>query len=195
MIRERRAPRGSPNFYNPARGSPLYCSRMQTKKNLGVILLATLVTAPLTAADAPLKLASRPALTMALAQKMAMACIQMQRESNGPDVDIAIYNDGAKLIYFVSMDGTSSGTGTTAMAKAESAARFRNSTAEITKWVQGNPGVGHLPGLLGVRGGLPIFTASRKPLGGIGVSGAPSEVDEKCAQAGIDAIATELRDQ
>ncbi len=132
---------------------------------------------------------------MALAQKMAMACIQRQRESNGPAVDIAIYNDGAKLIYFVSMDGTSSGTGTTAMAKAESAVRFRTPTANIASWVQGNPGVGHVPGLLGVRGGLPIYTASRQPLGGIGVSGAPSEVDEQCAQAGIDAIATELREQ
>jgi uncharacterized protein GlcG (DUF336 family) len=47
--------------------------------------------------------------------------------------------------------------------------------------------------LLGVRGGLPIVTGSGKPLGGIGVSGAPAEVDEKCAQAGIDAVAEELR--
>jgi len=195
MIRERRARRGSPNFYNSAGRWPLYRSRMQTRKNLGVILLATLVTAPLTAADAPLKLASKPALTMELAQKMAMACIQRQRESNGPDVDVAIYNDGAKLIYFVSMDRTSSGTGTTAMAKGESAARFRTPTGEIANWVKENPGVGHVPGLLGLRGGLPIFTASRKPLGGIGVSGAPPEMDEKCAQAGIDAIAAELRDQ
>ena len=81
------------------------------------------------------------------------------------------------------------------MAKAESSARFRTPSAEIAKWVQSNPAVGHVPGLLGVRGGLPLRTSSGKPLGGIGVSGAPSEVDEECAQAGIDAIAPELRDE
>jgi glucose/arabinose dehydrogenase len=144
-------------------------------------------------AEDPLKLKTRPVLTMALAQKMAMACVQRQRETSGPPVDIAIYDDGAKLIHFVSMDGTSSGTGPTAMAKAESSARFRYPSAEIGRWVQGNPGVGHVPGLLGVRGGLPISTGSGRPLGGIGVSGAPSEVDEQCAQAGIDAVAKELR--
>ena len=132
---------------------------------------------------------------MALAQKMAMACVKHQRDTNGTPVDIAIYDDGAKLIYFVSMDGTSSGTGTTAMAKAESSARFRTTSAEVRGWVKSNPAVGHVPGLLGVRGGLPIRTSSGKPLGGIGVSGAPSEVDEKCAQAGIDAVASELRDE
>ncbi len=41
-------------------------------------------------------------------------------------------------------------------------------------------------------GGLPV-TAAGSILGGIGVSGAPSgEVDEVCAQAGIDAVAEEL---
>jgi uncharacterized protein GlcG (DUF336 family) len=139
-----------------------------------------------------MKLQTKPVLTMALAQKMAMACVKHQQETDGPPVDIAIYDDGARLIYFVAMDGTSSGTGPTAMAKGESSARFRYPSAEIGRWVQGNPGVGHVPGLLGVRGGLPIVTGNGRPLGGIGVSGAPSEIDEKCAQAGIDAVIAEL---
>jgi glc operon protein GlcG len=164
------------------------------RKNICLTLLATSFATTLGAADAPLKLDTRPALTMAIAQKMAMACIQHQRANNAQAVDIAIYNDGAKLIYFVSMDGTGTGTGTTAMAKGEAAARFRTSTAEMQRWVEGSPGVGHVPGLLGIRGGLPIRTASGKPLGGIGVSGAPSEVDEQCAQAALDAVKAELRD-
>ncbi len=139
------------------------------------------------------RLGSKPQLSMELAQKMAMACVRHQRENNGPPVDIAIYDDGARLIHFVAMDGTSSGTGPTAMAKAESAARFRFPTAEMGGWVKGNPAVGHVPGLLGVRGGLPIFTADARALGGIGVSGAPADVDEKCAQAAIDAIGPELK--
>ena len=166
---------------------------MQLHRRLRTALPAILLTTALHAADAPLALSSRPVLTMAIAEKMATACVKHQRDNNGPPVDIAIYDDGARLIYFVSMDGTSAGTGPTAMAKGESAARFRNSTANIAGWVQSNAAVGHVPGLLGVRGGLPIRTAAGKPLGGIGVSGAPSEVDEKCAQAAIDAVAPELR--
>jgi len=158
------------------------------------MLLSCGALASVAVAEPPSKLPSKPQLSMALAQKMAMACVNHQRENNGPPVDVAIYDDGAKLIYFVAMDGTSSGTGPTAMAKAESAARFRFPSAEIGGWVKSNPAVGHVPGLLGVRGGLPIFTASGKPLGGIGVSGAPAEVDEKCAQAGIDAVASQLQE-
>ena len=165
---------------------------MRNKKTLLPILLATL-TNTLSAAEPPLTLQSRPVLTLALAQKMATACVNQHRQTNGPPLAIAIYDDGAKLVYFVGMDGISSGTGPTAMAKAESSARFRTPTANIAGWVQSNAAVGHVPGLLGVRGGLPIATASGKPLGGIGVSGAPSEVDEKCAQAAIDSIAAELR--
>jgi glc operon protein GlcG len=161
---------------------------------LRLLLLGVFATSHVVA-DSTLQLQSKAVLTMAVAQKMAMACVKQQRDTNGSPVAIAVYNDGANLIYFVSMDGTSSGTGTTAMAKGESSARFRTPSAEIAKWVQSNPAVGHVPGLLGVRGGLPIRTSSGKPLGGIGVSGAPSEVDEKCAQAGIDAITSELRDE
>ena len=162
-------------------------------RNLFLFMATTCLAAALARADSPAKLPTRPVLTLELAQKMALACVKHQRDRNGPPVDIAIYDDGAKLIYFLAMDGTSAGTGPTAMAKAESSARFRFPSAEIGRWVHGNPAVGHVPGLLGVRCGLPIVTASGKALGGIGVSGAPAEVDEKCAQAAIDAVAAELR--
>lgn len=166
---------------------------MQYPHKLSLVLLTTLVTLPLAAAEPAPGLQTRPGLTLALAQKMAAACIKYQVDNKGPPMAIAIYDDGANLIYYVGMDGVSAGTGPTAMAKGESSARFRAPTGQIGGWVQGNPAVGHVPGLLGVRGGLPISTASGRPLGGIGVSGAPSEVDEKCAQVAIDAVAAELR--
>lgn len=203
----------APIFYNPAAprltrvlpGSSLTPNlemliKMKTAIMMSAVLTAAVslsLAAPLRAAEPAaetlLKLEARPVLTLAIAQKMAIACVRHQRDNKGPPVDIAIYDDGASLVFFLRMDGTSAGTGPTAMAKAESSARFRVPSAEIGRWVQGNPAVGHVPGLLGVRGGLPIVTGSGLPLGGIGVSGAPSEVDEKCAQAGIDAVAAELR--
>lgn len=164
------------------------------KIRIGVLLaMVASIATHAVLADQPVKLQSKPKLSMALAQKMAMACVAHQQRTGGPPVDIAIYDDGAKLIHFLSMDGTSTGTGPTAMAKAESSARFRTASAEISGWVKANPGVGHVPGLLGVRGGLPISTGSGEPLGGIGVSGGPSEVDEQCAQAALDAVAADLR--
>ena len=49
-----------------------------------------------------------------------------------------------------------------------------------------------IDGLIIAAGGLPI-TGGGSIIGGIGVSGAPSGVqDEKCAQAGIDAVKFEL---
>jgi glc operon protein GlcG len=166
---------------------------MQTRTPLRLALLSLGASASLFAADVPAKLETRPVITLALAQKMANACMAHTRAANGAPLAIAIYDDGANLVLYLGMDGISAGTGPTAMAKGESAARFRATTATVAGWVQSNAAVGHVPGLLGVRGGLPIRTAAGKPLGGIGVSGAPSEVDEQCAQVALDAVAAELR--
>jgi uncharacterized protein GlcG (DUF336 family) len=52
--------------------------------------------------------------------------------------------------------------------------------------------VAKLDGLVVSAGGLPINIGGNI-LGGVGVSGAPSgKTDEKCAQAGIDAVSADL---
>lgn len=144
------------------------------------------------AEPAKLKLLSKPSLTLEIAERMAKACVERQRSEGGSPVYIAIYDEGANLIFFLKMDGAALGADHTAMLKAESSARFRVPSNEVSNWVKSNPGVGHIPGLLGVQGGLPIFSKSGAPLGGIGVSGAPAAVDETCAQAGLDAVAAYL---
>lgn len=76
--------------------------------------------------------------------------------------------------------------------KAYTAMSFNSPTGSLEKRFPGSYGVPKTPGLLIARGGLPIV-AGGAILGGIGVSGSPSgETDEKCAQAGIDAILDEL---
>ena len=154
---------------------------------LGFVICQGLVAEAI-AEDDTLKLALRPTLTFDIAHKIAMTCIERQRKNNGSPIYIAIYDDAANLILFHKMDGATVGSDNTAMRKAESAARFRVPTREIASWVKGSPGVGHIPGLLGVTGGLPIFSNKGAHLGGVGVSGAPSDEDESCAQAGIDAV-------
>ena len=76
--------------------------------------------------------------------------------------------------------------------KAYTAMSFNSATSSLTGRFEGAFSVPKVEGLLISAGGLPI-NAGGNILGGIGVSGAPSgKTDEKCAQAGIDAIVDDL---
>jgi glc operon protein GlcG len=55
------------------------------------------------------------------------------------------------------------------------------------------PGIAFIPGIASFAGSLPIKTADGQQIGAIGVSGATSDQDEMCAQAGIDAIVEMLK--
>lgn len=77
--------------------------------------------------------------------------------------------------------------------KAYTAMSFNSPTGDLEGRFGGSYGVPKTPGLLIARGGLPI-AAGGTIFGAIGVSGAPSgETDEKCAQAGLDAIMDDLQ--
>ncbi len=75
--------------------------------------------------------------------------------------------------------------------KAYTAMSFNASTGSLSGRFKGAYNVPKIRGLLIARGGLPI-TAAGTTFGGIGVSGASGEIDEKCAQAGLDAILDDL---
>lgn len=74
--------------------------------------------------------------------------------------------------------------------KAFTAANFNAATSSLED--RSNSAVGRFPGLVMSGGGLPIQVGGAL-LGAVGVSGAPSGItDEECAQAGIDAVLTDL---
>ncbi len=75
--------------------------------------------------------------------------------------------------------------------KAYTAMSFNSSTGDLQGRFKGAYGVPKTKGLLIARGGLPIAAAGTI-FGGIGVSGSSSEIDEECAQAGLDAILDDL---
>ncbi|SCZ61308.1 GlcG/HbpS family heme-binding protein [Thiohalomonas denitrificans] len=76
--------------------------------------------------------------------------------------------------------------------KAYTALSFNMATSDMEGRFTSPFSVGKVDGLVMSAGGLPI-TAGGTIIGGVGVSGAPSgETDEKCAQAGVDAISDEL---
>lgn len=83
-----------------------------------------------------------------------------------------------------------------ARRKAYTARTFRSTSLQIQKLTNGDAvlsGQRFLPNVIGLGGGVPIM-AGNEPIGGLGVSGTPSqEADEKCALAGLATVADQLR--
>lgn len=79
----------------------------------------------------------------------------------------------------------------TASAKAYTALSFHAATSDLEKSIksgQRSPGLGQLPHVAMLAGGL-VIESGGTLLGGIGVAGAPGgDKDEACARAGLDAI-------
>jgi len=74
--------------------------------------------------------------------------------------------------------------------KAYAAVMFGVPTSELSE--RANTPIGRVPGVVMSAGGVPIQVAGSL-LGGVGVSGAPSgDTDQACAQAGVDAVQTDL---
>lgn len=68
--------------------------------------------------------------------------------------------------------------------KAYTSATFQVATSELTSRAD----LAFAPGILLITGGVPINIGGTF-YGGVAVSGAKPEIDEKCSQAGIDAVA------
>ena len=78
-----------------------------------------------------------------------------------------------------------------AVGKARPAAGFRTNTTDmVSVTAEGTPqeGIRNLPGVIVIGGGM-VIEAAGALVGGIGVAGAPGpQLDDICAQAGIDNI-------
>ncbi|PHR91104.1 MAG: hypothetical protein COA69_13720 [Robiginitomaculum sp.] len=122
-----------------------------------------------------------PSLNLKTAQTIRDGCLTYAK-ANNLSMAIAIYDAHGQLKTFTRMDGTSLGTAKAAHWKALSAATYQYTTAQTAQW-----NVPTAPDIATSRGGIPIKTNDGKALGGIGVSGAASSIDELCAHAGLKA--------
>ena len=132
-----------------------------------------------------------PRLSMDIAMKMAKAGIDACRKQ-GLNVAVTVIDRGGHpqvvLRDTLGMDLTL----TISRQKAYTAMSFNSATSQLEGRFPGAYSVPKIDGILIAAGGLPV-TGGGSILGGIGVSGAPSGAqDEKCAQAGIDAVKFEL---
>ena len=132
-----------------------------------------------------------PRLVMELAMKMAKASIDACRKQ-GLNVAATVVDRGGHpqvvLRDTLAMDLTL----TISKQKAYTALSFNAPTSQLIGRFPDTYSVPKVDGIIIAAGGLPI-TGGGAIIGGIGVSGAPTGVqDEQCAQAGIDAIRFEL---
>jgi glc operon protein GlcG len=142
---------------------------------------------------------TKPTITLDVAKKMAAACEAKAKQQKWL-MNIAVVDDGANLVYFEQMDGAFKGSNYIAQHKAMSSANFPFPTrffGELSFGKDGKPaavpGLPEVPGLITFAGGLPIMTASKAHIGGIGVSGGTADQDEDCAKAGLDAVQDDLK--
>lgn len=141
-----------------------------------LIAAAALVLAAPVAAPAQ---TSKPVLTLDTASRVRDGCLAWATQHK-LNVAIAIYDDSGRLLTFARMDGVPTAVGDIAMWKGRSAATYRSASEDTAKW--NNP---NFPGIATAGGGVPMFTASGQPLGGIGVSGAQTDEDIACAETAI----------
>ena len=141
-------------------------------------LLAALAVAGMSGGAAAQEM--RPQLTLDNASTIRDACLAFADERDMV-IAVAVYDDAGRLMTFAAMDGLATAIADVAMWKGKSAATYRFTSEETANWG------GAAPGLAVWGGGVPFAMADETPLGGVGVSGADTQDDIDCAEAGIAA--------
>jgi glc operon protein GlcG len=131
-------------------------------------------------------------LNLETAKKMAAAC-EAKAKAEGWKMNIAIVDAGGNMKYFLRQDDAFLGSVKIAQLKANTSSSFPFSTKQIGEIAKNVPGIAFVPGIVTFEGGLPIKTGGGEPIGAIGVSGGTAEQDGICAQAGLDAVAGDLK--
>lgn len=133
-------------------------------------------------------------MTPETALKAAQAALKKCRDS-GYQVAVAVVDRGGVVQALLRDRFAGAHTPDTAIGKGWTAVSFRTNTTELAAMTQAGQsasGIRHLPGFVGVGGGM-MVQARGTIVGGIGVSGAPGgDADDVCAKAGLDAIVDDL---
>ena len=158
------------------------------KKTVFAILCAgMLLTAPAIAEESMVIQVKR--MSLETAQAIAKATIDACREK-GIQIGVTVVDRDGTVQAVLRDTIAPPITLPISKDKAYTAVMFGVPTSELG--ARASTPIGRVPGVVMSAGGLPIQVAGSL-LGGVGVSGAPSgETDQECAQAGVDAVATDL---
>ncbi|MEU2655698.1 heme-binding protein [Streptomyces sp. NPDC007325] len=131
---------------------------------------------------------SRTHLTIDAATKAAQAALDAAEKEN-QRVSVAVVDRNGNTLVTLRGDGAGPQSYESAEKKAYTAVSWNAPTTELVKRLEQAPNLKDIPGTLFLGGGAPV-TAKNAPIAGIGVAGAPSgDLDQKFAQAGVDALA------
>jgi uncharacterized protein GlcG (DUF336 family) len=145
-----------------------------------LLLSALLASASVSAQPAPV-------LNAQSAQAIIAGCAA-QATARKQSHAIAVVDTGGHLVAALRMDGNGSGIFDFALAKAQAAAAWGFSTAQMIEGARSTPGFANAPHVVIVPGGVPVFSADGKArIGAVGVSGEAPADDAACAEAGIAA--------
>ncbi len=146
-----------------------------------VLLLTAIAT--LSAADLPAK----KSLSLA-AIKTMVAAAEAEAQKRNVQVTICIVDDSGNLLFLEKADGAALNTIQFCQKKARHSAFYRSpSKAAQDALKRGDSAWLVFPDAFPNQGGLPI-QVDGQTIGGIGVSGAASEIDEAIGQVAIDAL-------
>jgi uncharacterized protein GlcG (DUF336 family) len=160
---------------------------MKTYLRLTIILGVLCLCAVPRSAHAQLPNGYGTGIGVETARKVAAAAIA-EGKKNGWTVAAAIVDTAGDLVFFERMDGTQAGSTVVSQDKARTAARFKRPTKAFDDALAGGrQAILGLPGVTPIEGGIPLVIEG-KIVGAIGVSGATSQQDGMCAQAGADTL-------
>ncbi len=142
-------------------------------------------------AEEPSLTISVPRLTLDAALTVARAALESCRQA-GVQVAVTVVDRGGHPQVVLRDVLAPDLTLAISRRKAYTAMTFARATSQLEGRFPGPYSVPKVDGVIIAAGGLPIAAGGRL-YGGVGVSGAPSgELDERCARAGVNAIADEL---
>jgi len=146
-----------------------------------LLLIAALLAAP----------AQSQSLDARAAEAIVHGCAA-QAQAKKQTHAVVVVDTGGHIVAALRMDGNGSGIMDFAIAKAQAAAAWGFSTAEMATGARDTPGFGNAPHVVTVPGGVPVWSADGKVrIGAVGVSGEAPTDDAACAEAGI--VAAGLR--
>lgn len=151
------------------------------------LLLLAVASLPILHAAPPPDLPQKHMLNLA-AVKIMVAAAEAEAQKRSVQVTICIMDENSNILFLQKADGAGMNTIQFAQRKARHSATYRQPSKVAADSLKGgNLGILAQPDAFPNQGGLPI-RFNGVVIGAIGVSGAPSEVDEAIGQVAIDAL-------
>jgi glc operon protein GlcG len=151
-------------------------------QQIGMRMLIALLLIPVPALAQPAPVLDARAAQAIIAGCVAQSTPKMQSHA------IVVVDTGGHVVAALRMDGNGSGIFDFALAKADAAAAWGFSTAQMVEAAKGTPGFANAPHVVTVAGGVPVYSADGKTrIGAVGVSGEAPADDAACAEAGVRA--------